>query len=123
MKCTTSEWEGYCDHVTMVKTGLKESIITTYINKIHLSFQWLNYKNSKVNHLCWSIRTIFTFLSVSDKVVRLQGDAGAKVTNFYILITKTMLSGISCNLTKKKVIKTTYPTTRLASLIPLQGIK
>ena len=31
----------------MTKKGLKESKVTTYSNKMHLLFRWLNHTNSK----------------------------------------------------------------------------
>ena len=34
----------------IAKEDLKELNITTYINKVHLPFRWLNHTNSMVEH-------------------------------------------------------------------------
>ena len=43
----------------MTTKDLKEMKVTTYINKVHFHFWWLNHRNSMVKHalfaaiLCW----------------------------------------------------------------------
>ena len=32
----------------MIKKGLKELKVTTYTNKVHLPFRWINHRNSMV---------------------------------------------------------------------------
>ena len=35
----------------MTKKGLKEMKVTTYTNKVHLPFRWLNHRNFMVNRV------------------------------------------------------------------------
>lgn len=47
----TFEWKRFWRYENIVKKSLIEFIATTYANKMHIPFPWLNHKNFKVKYV------------------------------------------------------------------------
>ena len=58
----------------MTKKGLKEMKVTTYTNKVHRPFWWLNHRNFVVKHslfraiICWWPPRNFLGIHVSENL-------------------------------------------------------